>query len=310
MTWVAVGVAGASLIGGWMGSNAAKSAGADQAAAARYAADVQAKSTADTNAQLLDINNQNVTRQGQWVQSGQGANIALQQFMGIGGTPGGGATGGGATGGGQMGGPGLIGTGTNSIAGGPTPTGGAALGAQFTGPGVDTTAANYGQGARAPTLADMQTNMNPQYQFMLDQGNQGLSAGAAARGGLLTGQFAKDASNYNIGAAGQGLQQGYNNYVANQTNTYNRLSGMSTTGQNAAAGVGAAGTQTGANIAQNTQAGMTNQTNLATGAANAQAAGQVGAANAWSGAIGTGANTMAYLAGNKAGPWAPAPATA
>ena len=241
---VSAAVAGASLIGGMMASSAASNAANTQSAAAMQAAQLQANTTAATNAQQLGIYNANVARQQPFVDTGTAANTALAQFMGTAPSTGG---------------------------------------------------ANYGAGAQAPTLAQMQTNMNPQYQFMLDQGNQGLSAGAAARGGLLTGQFAKDASNYNIGAAGQGLQQGYNNYVQNQSNIYNRLSGISNQGQSAAAGVGTMGTQTGANMANTSMTGVQQQNQLTTSAANSQAAGMIGGANAMTGALNNGINSAVTM---------------
>ena len=85
---------------------------------------------------------------------------------------------------------------------------------------------------------DLNAQMAPSYQFMLNQGQQGLQASAAARGGLLTGQGAKDVAQYNQNFASTGYQQAYNNFVNNQNMLYNRLGGISSLGQNAAAGVG------------------------------------------------------------------------
>lgn len=60
----------------------------------------------------------------------------------------------------------------------------------------------------------------------------------------------------------------YNRYITDQNNQYNRLYNLVGMGQNAAAGAGNAGMQTGQAVANNTMAG-----------ANAQAAGQVAAGN-------------------------------
>jgi hypothetical protein len=166
---------------------------------------------------------------------------------------------------------------------------------QYMGTAPSTGGANYGQGAAQPTLADMTGAMNPMYQFQVDQGQQQLQASAAARGGLLTGQGAKDIVQYGQNAAGAGLQQGYNNYVNNQNNLYTRLSNISTTGQNAAAGVGAQGTTVGGNMANVSMAGTAAQNAFTTQGANAQAGGMVNSANAWNSGINSGVKNVAYL---------------
>lgn len=149
--------------------------------------------------------------------------------------------------------------------------------------------AGYGSLTKNFGAGDLQGNLAPSYDFMKQQGNQGLQSSAAARGGLLTGQGGKDITQFNQNFASTGYQQAYQNFVTNQTNQYNRLSGVSTMGQNAAAGVGAQGTQVSSNMANTAMAGVGAQNNYLTGAAGAQAAGQVGTANAWSGALGQGA---------------------
>jgi len=177
--------------------------------------------------------------------------------------------------------------------------------AQYMGTAPSTGGANYGQGAAQPTLADMTGAMNPMYEFQVQQGQQALQSSAAASGGLLTGQGLKDITNYGQQAAGAGLQQGYQNYVQNQNNLYNRLSGISNQGQAAAAGVGTMGTQVGSNIANTSMAGTAAQNQLMTSGANAQAAGMVGSANAITGSMNSGMNTLATLGGQGIGVFAP-----
>lgn len=109
---------------------------------------------------------------------------------------------------------------------------------------------------------------DPSYQFRLNQGLDAVQSGAAAAGGLLSGATQKALSNYGQNFASQEYQNAYNRFNADQTNKYNRLSNIVGLGQNAAAGVGNAGIQTGQAIANNTLAG-----------ANAQAAGTIAAGN-------------------------------
>ena len=131
--------------------------------------------------------------------------------------------------------------------------------------------------------SDMQ--LDPSYQFRLNQGSQNLNASAAARGLLGSGQNLKDITDYGQQSASQEYQNAFNRYQTNQGNLYNRLSGMATMSQNAAAGVGNQGMQVASNMAQNTMAGVGASSNYLTSGAAAQAAGAVGSANAWGGAM-------------------------
>lgn len=104
----------------------------------------------------------------------------------------------------------------------------------------------------------------PGYQFRLGEGQRQVDNSAAARGSTLSGATLKALSRY-----GQDYASG------EYQNQFNRLSGMSTVGQNAAAGQGAASMAFGNSQAQNT-----------IGAGNANAAGNMGAANAFGNAAG------------------------
>jgi hypothetical protein len=108
----------------------------------------------------------------------------------------------------------------------------------------------------------------PGYQFRFNEGQKAVDNSAAARGSALSGGALKALTKY-------GQEYGSNEYQ----NQFNRLSGMSTVGQNAAAGQGAASQAFGNSQAQNTM-----------GAGNAMAAGTVGQANAWSNAASQGIN--------------------
>jgi hypothetical protein len=164
---------------------------------------------------------------------------------------------------------------------------------------------------QAPTLAQAQST--PGYQFTLQQGEQAINNSAAAKGGLLSGATLKDLTAYGQALASTTYQQAFNNDLSTFNTNYNsaasnvnRLSGLTTLGQNAATTVGNQGLQTAANAGQ-----------LTTSGANASAAGTVGSSNAISGALSslgssasnyallsqlTGQGTSSYGAGSS---WAP-----
>jgi len=122
----------------------------------------------------------------------------------------------------------------------------------------------------------LKSNLAPNYQFMLNQGlgaqNQALNAsGGGSNIGTAGTKFAED-------YASNAYQNAFNNYQAQQTNIYNRLSGIAGIGQNAVTGL--------SNLATGN---ATNISNLGVGAANAVAQGQVGSAAAQA----QGANSIA-----------------
>lgn len=140
-----------------------------------------------------------------------------------------------------------------------------------------------------PTFAPTQQQLEqtPGYQFQLNQGLQATQNGYASQGLGVSGAALKGAANYSEGLAGttwqqqaQNYYQGFNNYLGQNQQIYNQLSGLASLGENAAAGVGNAGLS------------AQNQANaLQTSGAAATAAGQVGSANALSSAISSGTST-------------------
>jgi hypothetical protein len=136
-------------------------------------------------------------------------------------------------------------------------------------------AGGYGS-LNAPFTTDMFQQMSPAYQFTRQQGGQGVLNQDAGTSGALSGSALKDLMSFNSGLANNSFNNAFNQYQTQQTNTFNRLNSMVTTGQNAAAGVGA----------QNTQlAGTAAQAAIAQG--QAQAGGTMGITNALGqGAIG------------------------
>jgi hypothetical protein len=128
------------------------------------------------------------------------------------------------------------------------------------------------QFTRQFTAADLNANLAPNYEFMKQQG-LGATAQAA--------NVASPGSNVDLAKtifaekfAQTGYQDALTNFRNQQTDIFNRLSGI--------AGIG----QTAQGQAQNLgSATSTNLANLATGGANALAGGQIGAANAYAGGM-------------------------
>ena len=120
---------------------------------------------------------------------------------------------------------------------------------------------------------------DPGYQFRMDEGMRGVEGGAAARGGLLSGAALKAIQKYGQGLASQEYGNAYNRYNANQTNKFNKLTGLVQSGQGSAQQIGNAG-----------QNYATTAGNNIIGAGNAQAAGIMGGTNALVGGINQGIN--------------------
>jgi hypothetical protein len=145
------------------------------------------------------------------------------------------------------------------------------------------------------TNADLNAQLAPNYAFQLQQGQGAQNAEANVAGGMIGGNALKGLQDYTQNFAGNAYQNALNNYMAqyqlglssnmgqqaqaynqqtaNQTNIYNRLSGIAGLGLQGATGAANAMLGTGTNIAQLTQ-----------GIGQAQAAGQIGQANAYAGA--------------------------
>lgn len=116
---------------------------------------------------------------------------------------------------------------------------------------------------------------DPGYQFRLNEGQRNLENSAAARGGMMSGNFLKATTKF-------GQEYGANEF-ANIANRYGQLSGVGqTTNQNLAS----AGQNFANAYGQNVRA-----------AGDARASGYVGAANSVTGAIGTGLNAYGQYKG-------------
>jgi hypothetical protein len=124
---------------------------------------------------------------------------------------------------------------------------------------------------------------DPGYAFRFNEGMKGLNASAAARGGLISGNALRAATDYGQASGSQEYQNAYNRYLTNnqqKLQAYNTNTGvqqnLASMGQasanNQAGAAGAFGAASGANMI---------------GAANASAAGMVGGANALTSGLGT-----------------------
>ncbi len=226
------------MVGTAIGVGAGLLGASRQAKASKQAANTQAASAAQATQAQLDMYNQSRMDQMPWLQTGGGAVNQLGYLMGVNPqTPG-------STG--QFGGE-----------GGATPfSPSSALG-------------GFGSLAKPFSMADYQAD--PGYAFRLSEGMKALERSSAARGGLMSGAALKGIDKYSQGMASQEYGNAYDRYNANQTNLYNRLAGLSGTGQTSANTLSSTGQNTANQIGNNM-----------TSAGAARAAGQMGSSNAWS----------------------------
>jgi hypothetical protein len=124
------------------------------------------------------------------------------------------------------------------------------------------------------TAQDFMNNMDPGYQFRLQQGIAQAQNQANQGGGFLGGNALKGLQDYTQGLASTEYGNAFNRYQTQRSNIYNTLASI--------AGLGQAAQGQSNQLAQNY---MNAQTGLITGGAAAQAAGQIGAANAISGGL-------------------------
>jgi len=140
-------------------------------------------------------------------------------------------------------------------------------------------AGTYGMLTKPFNVSDWQ-QLSPAYNFMRQQGQQGVLNGNAAGQGALSGAAQKDLMGFNQNLANESFNNAFNMYQTQQGNIYQRLAGLTQLGQNAAAQTG----QQGTSIAQSAGQSMQNYGTAMGGA-------YVGAANA----IGGGASDLAWL---------------
>ena len=125
-----------------------------------------------------------------------------------------------------------------------------------------------------------QMDKYPGYQFALQTGSQATQNADTPGSGALSGAALKDLTNFKVGTANQYYGQYFNQFQQQQNNIFDRLSGIATTGQNAASNTGSAGASLGSGIAQ-----------AQAGAGASRAGGIVGGTNS----IGNGIQLASFL---------------
>ena len=139
---------------------------------------------------------------------------------------------------------------------------------------------DFGSLSKSFSMDDYQED--PGYKFRLSEGQKALDRSASARGGLFSGAAGKALTNFNQESASQEYGKAYDRYNTNQTNLFNRLSGLAGTGQTAA--------NNASNI--NVNAGNAASSAIA-GQGNAIASGNAAANNAWSTGLSSIGNSFA-----------------
>lgn len=133
----------------------------------------------------------------------------------------------------------------------------------------------YGSMMKNYTGADLENE--PGYQWRLNQGEQSIQRGQAARGGLFSGAAGKELLRYGQGFGSNEYGLANDRYNQNRMNAYNMLSGVKASGQSAAGGMANQFNALGdsyASAGANKAAGYMGQ-------ANALSQGLGGAANYW-----------------------------
>jgi hypothetical protein len=147
-----------------------------------------------------------------------------------------------------------------------------------------------GYGSLTAPFTAAQYQQSPGYAWQMSQGIDAVQNSASAAGGIGGGNTLKALTTFGQGLANTDYQQAYQNYIAQQQQRYNMLSGVANSGQSAAANLGGFSTQVGSQIGSNI-----------IGAGNALAAGTLGQAGAYS----SGLNSLTQLAslyGNASNP--------
>lgn len=151
--------------------------------------------------------------------------------------------------------------------------------------GLDPTYGGADSGSLVRPFGSAELEADPIYKsgldFGLKEGRDAINARAISSGSYNSGATLRALTQFGNDYGSTKGNDAYNRYVTNNTNTYNRLAGVSGAGQVAANTVSAAGTNA-ANAIGNT----------ITDTGNARAAGIVGGANAWGSAAQGINNTM------------------
>jgi len=124
------------------------------------------------------------------------------------------------------------------------------------------------------TPQDLQAGLAPNYQFMLNQGQNLNQRQANLSGGAISGNTLRGLEDYTQNYAQNAYQGAFNNFQSQRTGIYNTLAGIAGLGQKAQESTSQAG-----------QNATTAAAQLGVGSAAAQAAGLTGASNAIAGGL-------------------------
>ena len=133
------------------------------------------------------------------------------------------------------------------------------------------------------TPAAFNYEADPGYAFRFGEGMKGINATAAARGGLISGNALRAASDYGQASGSQEYQNAYNRYLTNNAQNLQAYN-TNTANQQYLANLGQSSANNQANQIGNF--GNSAASNMI-GAGNANAAGTVGMANAVTSGLGT-----------------------
>lgn len=136
--------------------------------------------------------------------------------------------------------------------------------------------------------------MDPGYQFRLNEGADAVASSAGARHGTNSGAAMKALTRFNQDYASNEFGNAFGRQYGMYNDRLNRLGDMAARGQNAAGMQGAASQAFGSQMGQNTMQGGAAAAQGFANAGNAQAAGIVGGANAFTGAINDGLGSWQY----------------
>jgi hypothetical protein len=150
---------------------------------------------------------------------------------------------------------------------------------------------------------DLNTNLAPNYAFMLGQGQMANQRAANAGGGALGGNALQGLQRYTQDYAGNAYQQAFNNYNTQRNNIYNSLANMANIGTTSSGQLAGLGNAYGSNmggLSSNYGGNLTTNAGQGIGAANAYGLNQAnlatGIGSALAGnAVAGGANTANAL---------------
>lgn len=159
-----------------------------------------------------------------------------------------------------------------------------------TGQGAPVNSAGTASGTIAPGYfnqtfnnTDLNSQLAPNYAFMLGQGLGTQANLSNLNSGVFSGNAAQGLTSYAENYAGNAYQNAYNNFTNNQNNIFNRLSTVAGLGQ-----VSSGNPQTGASSFS------TGAASTIAGAGASQAAGTIGAANALTGGINNASGALGW----------------